>query len=104
MNVAQYRRELARIKAARPQRSASIPTDPADMAAALELDLDPWQTKVLRSEAQNMILLCGRQTGKTEAVSLLGLRTILLKPKSLVLVVSPSLAQSQEVLRRTANH
>jgi hypothetical protein len=36
MNVAQYRRALARIKAARPQRSASIPTDPADMAAALD--------------------------------------------------------------------
>jgi hypothetical protein len=74
------------------------------MAQALGLDLDSWQAGVLQSEANNMILLCGRQTGKTEAVSLLALRTILLKPRSLVLVVSPSLAQSQEVYKRTANH
>ena len=87
-----------------PRSQVEIPEDPLEMAEILGLTLDPWQVRVLRSEAKNMILLCGRQVGKTEAVSLLALRTILTKPRSLVLCVSPSLAQSQEVYRRTANH
>lgn len=87
-----------------PRSKAPVETDPEKMALDLGLTLDPWQTDVLRSDAKNMILLCGRQVGKTEVVSLLALRTILMKPRALVLCVSPSLAQSQEVYRRTANH
>jgi hypothetical protein len=91
-------------KALKPEDKRRIPEGPLEMAADLGLELDLWQRTVLTSDALNMLLLCGRQVGKTEAVSLLALHTILTKPKALVLCVSPSLAQSQEVYRRTANH
>jgi hypothetical protein len=45
-------------------------------------------------------MLCARQTGKTEAAYHLGLWTALYEPGSLVLIVSPSQRQSQEVFRR----
>lgn len=100
---ADIRRRLESLESRR-RSSAPVPDDPVKMASTLDLALDSWQVGVLRSEAKNMILLCGRQVGKTEVVSLLALRTILTQPRSLVLCVSPSLAQSQEVYRRTANH
>jgi hypothetical protein len=73
------------------------------MAGALGYTLDDWQHKVLTSEARNLILLAGRQCGKTAVVAMLALHTILTQPNATVLCLSPSLAQSQEVFRRVAN-
>jgi hypothetical protein len=61
---------------------------------------DPWQRDLLRSDAKQMILNCSRQSGKSTISSVLGLHTALYTPDSLVLLLSPSLRQSQELFRK----
>lgn len=63
---------------------------------------DPWQADLLQSRADRTLLLCGRQTGKSTISSLLGLHLALYSPGSLVLLLSPSLRQSQELFRRVS--
>jgi hypothetical protein len=45
------------------------------------------------------LLLCGRQTGKSQAAAALALHTALLLPGSLTLLLSPTLRQSGELFR-----
>jgi hypothetical protein len=61
---------------------------------------DPWQAKVLTSASNRILLLCSRQAGKSETAASLALRTALLEPPSLVLILSPTLRQSGELFRQ----
>ncbi len=61
---------------------------------------DPWQADLLRSGDKQMILNCSRQSGKSTTTAVLGLHTALFEPNSLVLLLSPSLRQSQELFRK----
>jgi hypothetical protein len=61
---------------------------------------DPWQADLLRSGAMQRILLCCRQAGKSTIAALLALHTALYLPPALVLLLSPSLRQSQELYRK----
>jgi hypothetical protein len=61
---------------------------------------DAWQSDLLRSNAKQMILLCSRQAGKSTVTSILGLHEAIYKPNSLILLLSPSLRQSQELFRK----
>ena len=61
---------------------------------------DDWQSDLLRSDARQMILLCSRQAGKSTVTSILGLHEAIYKPNSLILLLSPSLRQSQELFRK----
>ena len=58
---------------------------------------DPWQSKVMRSPAKRVLLNCSRQAGKSTATAIIGLHRALYHPRSLVLLVSPSLRQSREL-------
>ena len=58
---------------------------------------DPWQTKVMRSPSKQMLLNCSRQAGKSTVTAIIGLHRALYRPRSLVLLVSPSLRQSREL-------
>ena len=80
-----------------------------DMAAALDpvvfghnigFDAEPWQAGLLRSRARRRIVACARQVGKTETTSILAVHTALYRPGSLVLLISPTQRQSDEMLRR----
>src|SRR5206468_12249022 len=53
------------------------------------------------SASRRMLLLCGRQMGKSETAAALALRTALLRPRSLVLLLSPSERQSAELAVKT---
>lgn len=64
---------------------------------------DRWQAETLRSAAQQILLLCSRQVGKTEVGAALALRTALVEAPALVLVLSPSQRQSAEFLARVKN-
>jgi hypothetical protein len=64
------------------------------------LSPDPWQAEVLASSANRMLLLASRQSGKSSVSAALGLKTALLQPRSLVLLLSPSLRQSGELFRK----
>ncbi len=63
----------------------------------LGLTPDPWQVELLRSAAQQSLLLCTRQAGKSTTTACVGLHTALYQPGALVLLLSPSLRQSQEL-------
>ncbi len=58
---------------------------------------DPWQAKVMRSPSKQILLNCSRQAGKSTATAIIGLHQALYHPRSLVLLVSPSLRQSREL-------
>ena len=64
------------------------------------MEPDPWQAALLRSPAQRLLLLACRQSGKSSTTACLALHTALSQPGSLVLLLSPSLRQSQELFRK----
>jgi hypothetical protein len=71
--------------------------DPVQLALDAGIMPDPWQAKLLRERPKRCLMLCSRQSGKTETAIFLGIWTALYEPNSLVLIVSPSQRQSQEV-------
>jgi len=74
--------------------------DPVAFARAAGIEPDDWQADVLRSSASRMLLCCSRQTGKSTITSVLAVHTALYNPGALVLLLSPSLRQSQELFRK----
>lgn len=64
---------------------------------------DAWQADLLRSDAKQMILLCSRQSGKSTITSILALHQAIYTDNSLILLLSPSLRQSQELFRKLQN-
>ena len=73
---------------------------PVMLAERVGLTPDAWQADLLKSEARQMILLCSRQAGKSTVSSLLALHAALYHPLALILLLSPSLRQSQELFRK----
>jgi hypothetical protein len=75
-------------------------SDPANLMKMAGMPPDSWQTNLLRSNFQRLLLLCSRQAGKTTVAAALVLKEILLNPPALVLILSPTQRQSGEVFRR----
>ncbi len=63
--------------------------------------LDLWQQEACRIHAPNLLLLCGRQTGKSTFAALLALWKAMMHPGALVLLISPTLRQSTELFRKS---
>jgi hypothetical protein len=59
---------------------------------------DPWQSDFLKSGAKRIILNCSRQSGKSTTTAILALWEAIYKPKSTIVLDSPSLRQSQELM------
>jgi hypothetical protein len=76
-----------------------VRSDPAALLTAAGWLPDDWQADVLRSQADRLLMLCARQTGKSTTAAALALRTALLQPGSLTLILSPTLRQSGELFR-----
>jgi hypothetical protein len=70
------------------------------MANRAGIEPDAWQSDVLRSDARQMILLCSRQAGTSTVSSILALHEAIYQRNSLILLLSPSLRQSQELFRK----
>ena len=75
--------------------------DPARVMVRAGLPPDPWQRDLLRSTASRTLVLCARQSGKSTCAAALGLYEALYASPALVLLLSPSLRQSQELFRAT---
>jgi hypothetical protein len=93
-----WRRRLARVQAKLHARQAPLVTSDA-VALWRRLDgtePDPWQAEVLRGEDPRVLLNCSRQSGKSSTAAVLGLHTALAS-RALILLVSRSLRQSQEL-------
>jgi hypothetical protein len=78
-------------------RNLAVALDPAILMQDVGLVPDPWQAEFLRCDARRILMLCGRQMGKSTVVGVLGLHAALYTPGSLVLCLSPSLRQSGEL-------
>ena len=70
------------------------------MATRAGITPDAWQSDLLCSDAKQMILNCSRQSGKSTVSSILGLHEAIYNDDSLILLLSPSLRQSQELFRK----
>lgn len=77
----------------------ALALDPVLLMRRLGLEADAWQSDLLRSDAERMLLLCSRQAGKTTAAAILGLHQALYRAPALVLLASPALRQAQELFR-----
>jgi hypothetical protein len=88
------------VRAAIKERLELEKGDAVLMARRAGLVPDGWQADLLRSAAKQMILLCSRQSGKSTITSIVGLHTALYQENSLVLLLSPSLRQSQELFKK----
>jgi hypothetical protein len=61
---------------------------------------DHWQSDLLQSTAKQLILNCSRQSGKSTISAVLAVHEAIYTHGSLVLLLSPSLRQSQELFRK----
>lgn len=78
----------------------ALALDPVALARALGIDPDPWQRDLLRSDAQQILMNCSRQSGKSTTAAVMGLHAALYDAPTLVLLLSPSLRQSSELFRK----
>jgi hypothetical protein len=74
--------------------------DPGQVLLAQGLTPDPWQRDLLLSTDRQVLLNCSRQSGKSTTVAALALHTALFVRDGLVLILSPSLRQSEELYRK----
>jgi hypothetical protein len=74
--------------------------DPAVFSAEAGLVPDSWQARLLRSNAQRILLNCSRQSGKSSTMGTLALHNALYVDGSLTLMVSPTQRQSGELFRK----
>lgn len=73
--------------------------DPVKLATNIGMDCDPWQAQVLRKPHQRELLIVHRQGGKSATAAVAAVHAAMYEPGALVLVVSPSQRQSQELFR-----
>jgi hypothetical protein len=86
-----------------------VGTAATDLAMALDrvaftravgIEPDRWQEDLLRSTATRVLLNCARQSGKSTVAGVLAVHAALYEPGSLVLLLSPTLRQSQELFKK----
>src|SRR5689334_14186134 len=73
--------------------------DPVQLSLDCGITPQPFQEKILRSQANRLILLASRQVGKSAVVGLLALHRAISYSNSLILIVSRSQDQAKELLR-----
>jgi hypothetical protein len=95
--VQKLRRTLAERTPARSPVLDRIRRDPAQILALGGKPPDPWQATLLRSPQKRLLLLNARQTGKSTTAAAIALRTALLKPQALVLLLAPTQRQAAEL-------
>jgi hypothetical protein len=86
---------LARLLVAPP-----VVPDPVALFRAASGEPDGWQRDVLRSADPRVLMNCSRQSGKSTVAATIAVHEALSAPASLILLLSPSLRQSQEIFRK----
>lgn len=72
----------------------------SEFARSIGFIADPWQERLLESDADRIVMCCGRQTGKSITAAVLARWVAETKPGSLVLILAPAFRQSMELLRK----
>lgn len=79
------------------------PPEATEMMIAAGMPADPWQSEVLTSTSDRILLLCCRQAGKSTVTAALALNVATVEPGSLILLLSPSQRQSGELFRKVSH-
>ena len=74
--------------------------DRVAFARTVGIEPDHWQEDLLRSTATRVLLNCACQSGKSTVAGVLAVHAALYDPGSLVLLLSPTLRQSQELFKK----
>lgn len=74
--------------------------DPVVFARRLGFAAEGWQQRLMRSGSRRQLVACARQVGKTQVTAYRAVHAAVYEPNSLVLLISPSQRQSDELLRR----
>jgi hypothetical protein len=87
--------------AAAQQRLAVARMVGSPLAIAAQAGFTPydWQEEILRSSAQTLLINCSRQAGKSLTTAMLIVAEFL-RPDSTVVIITPSLRQSRELMRK----
>lgn len=88
------------MKTATLAHDLAMALDPVELARAAGLEPDEWQSRFLRSTGSRVLLNCSRQAGKSTMAATLAVHTAVYESASLVLLLSPSLRQSQELFKK----
>lgn len=106
MTTATLLREVTRLRTTIQRRKVTatplldrLRADPARILTLAGLTPDPWQTQLLRSSHLRQLMLCSRQSGKSQTAAALALKAALLDPPALILLLSPTLRQSGELFK-----
>jgi hypothetical protein len=102
VSTASLARVVRRLRERAPARRPAIPSDRATFARTLGLKPDPWQERLLCSEAPRVLMNCARQTGKSTTAGVLALHKALVAPGSLVLILAPAERQAKELFSKVA--
>ena len=78
----------------------ALALDPSLLMRLSGFEPDEWQEGLLRSSFTRQLLLCSRQAGKSTTTAFLALHEAIYRSNALVLMLSPSLRQSQELFRK----
>jgi hypothetical protein len=81
-------------------RSLALGLDPSLILHAQGLVPDAWQRQFLLCGDRQVLLNCCRQSGKSTTTAARALHTALFQPRSLVLLLSPTQRQSDELFRK----
>src|SRR5262245_7516154 len=73
--------------------------DPVLLARDCGITCDPWQADLLRQMPRRALLCCSRQSGKSLITALAALWCALYEAPALIVIASPSMRQSAEMLR-----
>jgi hypothetical protein len=81
-------------------RDLAMALDPVQLARGAGIEPDDWQGQLLRSVHPRILLNCSRQTGKSTIAAVLANHTAYYDDGAPILLLSPSLRQSQELFRK----
>jgi hypothetical protein len=91
------RQAEARLLAGKPTKADRYWAYPLAVMTDAGLTPDPWQADLLANHHRRALLLCSRQSGKSQVAAALALKAGLTEPGSLTLLLSPTLRQSAEL-------
>lgn len=88
------------MSAAALARDLAAALDPGATARAFGMVPEPWQDRVLRTVERQVAMLCARQVGKSTTSAVKVTQRAVYVPGSMVILVSPSQRQSDELLAK----
>ncbi len=101
MSTAALLREVRGLRAR--SNTERVRYSPESLARSGGLDPDPWQLRLLRSEAPRILMNISRQAGKSTCSGVLAAHKALSVPGSLTLILAPSERQARETFAKTAD-